>query len=110
MGDVIDASAHPACSRLPGGGGVWHAGAMFVAARHVAALVVGLALVGAPGAPPAEGPPPRDEPVWQTILLAPGRVIGHGRFDAADPGSQYRAERAAASAPQPAPTDPACPR
>jgi hypothetical protein len=34
------------------------------------------------------------EPMWQTVLLAPARIVGHGRFDAAAPS--YHARRAAA--------------
>ena len=41
------------------------------------------------------------EPLWVTVLLAPGRVLGHGRFDAAKPSyhvalAEERAAREAA--------------
>ena len=41
------------------------------------------------------------EPRWVTVLLAPARVLGHGRFDAADPAyhvalAEERAAREAA--------------
>jgi hypothetical protein len=32
------------------------------------------------------------EPTWKTVVLAPGRVVANGRFDAARPG--YHVERA----------------
>lgn len=32
------------------------------------------------------------EATWKTVLLAPGRIVGHGRFDAARPS--YHARRA----------------
>jgi hypothetical protein len=36
------------------------------------------------------------EALWKTVLLAPARVVGHGRFDAALPS--YHERRAAAKA------------
>jgi len=62
-------------------------------------LAIGL-LCLALGAPPAaaavEGEPPAAvasrEPLWKSLALAPGRIAGHGRFDAARPS--YHARRA----------------
>ena len=36
--------------------------------------------------------PPALEPTWKTVVLAPGRVVANGRFDAARPA--YHVERA----------------
>ncbi len=56
-----------------------------------------LALAAASASPGASTPEPASrEPLWQSVLLAPGRVVGHGRFDAARPS--YHAERAAEKA------------
>jgi hypothetical protein len=55
----------------------------------------GAALVAAPS-----------EPTWRTVLLAPGRIVGHGRFDAAAPS--YHARRAAKDAEAAAHRTPSC--
>jgi hypothetical protein len=56
---------------------------------------------------PQEAAPP--EALWKTVLLAPVRVVGHGRFDAALPS--YHEQRAAERAQAAAEHDrcPACP-
>jgi hypothetical protein len=62
--------------------------------RSLPALLLAALLTAAADAPaPA---PPASEPLWKSILLAPGRVVGHGRFDAARPS--YHARRSAAEA------------
>ena len=65
--------------------------------RYLTTLAVWVALGAAPDAHPlaAQAAAPR-EPLWKTVLLAPARVAGHGRFDAAMPS--YQEDRAAARA------------
>jgi hypothetical protein len=53
-----------------------------------------LAVLGASA--PSSEPAAAREPLWATVLLAPARVLGHGRFDAARPS--YQAKRAAEKA------------
>jgi len=52
-------------------------------------IAIGLPLAGLAAERPA--PAAATEPVWKTVVLAPGRVVANGRFDAADPA--YIAER-----------------
>lgn len=47
------------------------------------------------------------EPTWKTVVLAPGRVVANGRFDAARPS--YQEERAAKEAAAEAERAAACP-
>jgi hypothetical protein len=65
----------------------------------IVALAIG---VSWPLAARAEDPAPSAEPIWETVLLAPGRVVANGRFDAATPSyherkAQEKAEREAAA-------------
>jgi hypothetical protein len=47
------------------------------------------------------------EPTWKTVVLAPGRVVANGRFDAARPS--YHVARAEEKAAAEAKRDVACP-
>jgi hypothetical protein len=47
------------------------------------------------------------EPTWKTVVLAPGRVVANGRFDAARPS--YHVERAEKKAAADAERAAACP-
>jgi hypothetical protein len=66
--------------------------------------IVALAIaVSWPLAARTEEPAASAEPIWETVLLAPGRVVANGRFDAATPSyherkAQEKAESEAAAA------------
>jgi hypothetical protein len=76
------------------------------AARALAfTIAIGLPLAGL--AAERSVPAAPTEPLWKTVVLAPGRVVANGRFDAAEPA--YVAERAEKKATLEAERAAACP-
>jgi hypothetical protein len=60
--------------------------------RPLAIGLFALSLAAPLGAGAAAPAAPASEPLWKSVALAPGRIVGHGRFDAARPS--YPARRA----------------